>query len=63
MRGIDADFQRLQPVAFDQPLECKRVGIRRNEAVDLRECGGLALAEIGPQDAALLHDRIARRAA
>ena len=55
---IDADFERLQPVAIDHALERERVGRRRDEAVELRERRRLAGAEIGPQDAALLHDRI-----
>jgi hypothetical protein len=58
MCRIDAHFQRLQPVAFNQTLECKSVGIGRNKAVDFRKRRRLAFAEIGPQDAALLHDGI-----
>ena len=58
MRRIDADFERLQPVARHQPLERKGVRIRRDEAVDFRKCRRLALAEIRPEDAALLDDGI-----
>ena len=54
VRRIDADFQRLQPVAVHVALERKRVAVRRDEAVDLRKRRRLALAEIGQDDAALL---------
>ena len=55
---IDADFERLQPVAIDHALEGEGVGARRNEAVKIRKCRRLAGAEIGPDDAALLDHRI-----
>ncbi len=55
---IDADFERLQPVAIDHALEREGVGGRRDEAIEVRKCRRLAVAEIGPQDAALLHHRI-----
>ena len=55
---IDADFERLQPVAIDHALEGEGVGRRRDEAVEIRKCRRLAGAEIGPQDAALLDHRI-----
>ena len=58
MRRIDADLERLQPVAVDVALERKRVGVRRDEAVDLGKRRRLAFAEIGPEDAALLDHRI-----
>src|SRR5215470_9911381 len=58
MRGVDADLQRLQPVAVDHALECKCVGVGRGEAVEVRECRRFARAHVGEQDAALLHDRI-----
>ncbi len=54
MRRIDADFQRLQPVAVEMALEREGVAVGRDEAVDLRKCRRLAFAEIGPEDAALL---------
>ena len=54
MRRIDADLERLQPVAVDVALERKRKGIRRDKAVDLRKCRGLAFAQISPEDSALL---------
>src|SRR5215212_4820557 len=58
MRGVDADLKRLQPVAVDVALECKRMAVRRDEAVDLGKCRRLALAQIGPEDAALLQHGI-----
>ena len=35
VRGIDADLERLQPVAVDVALERKGVAVGRDEAVDL----------------------------
>ena len=58
MHRVDADFERLQPVAVDHALEGEGVGGRRDEAVEIRKCRRLARAEIGPQDAALLDQRI-----
>ena len=58
VRGIDADFQRLQPVAVDEALEREGVRGRRDEAVEMRERRRLARAHIGEQDAVLLHHRI-----
>src|SRR5258708_33191489 len=55
VRRIDADFERLQPVAVDVALECKSMAIRRDKTVDLRKCRRLAFAEISPEDAAFLH--------
>ena len=54
VRRIDADFERLQPVAVDVALERERIGVGRDEAVDLGKRRRLAFAEIGPEDAALL---------
>src|SRR5205823_151182 len=54
MRGIDSDLERLQPVAIDVALESEGVGIRRDEAVDLRKRRRLALSQIGPEDSAFL---------
>src|SRR5690348_5796352 len=56
--GIDADLERLQPVAIDHALERKGVGVRRDKAVEVRQRRRLAAAEISEQDAALLDDRI-----
>mgnify|MGYP003350065817 CR=1 FL=1 len=50
--------QRLQPVALDHALEGEGVARRRNEAIEVRESGRLATAEICEQDAALLDDRV-----
>src|SRR5260221_14469790 len=58
MRRIDADLERLQPVAIDVALECEGMAIRRDETIDFRKRRRLALAEIRPQDAALLDHRI-----
>ena len=58
MRRIDADLERLKPVALDEPLEGERIGVGRDEAVDFREGGRLALTEISPQNPAALHHRI-----
>ena len=55
---VDADFERLQPVAVDHALEGEGVGRRRDEAVEIGKRRRLAAAEIGPQDAALFDDRI-----
>ena len=54
MRRIDADLERLQPVAADVALERKRIGIGCDEAVDFRKRRRLAFAEIRPEDSALL---------
>ncbi len=58
MRRIDADLQRLQPVALDQALEGEGVVVGRDEAVEMRESRRLARPHIGEQDAALLDHRI-----
>ena len=55
---IDADFERLQPVAIDHAFESESVRRRRDEAVELRECRRLAGPEIRKQDAALFDDRV-----
>ena len=54
VRRIDADFQRLQPVAIDVALERKGMAVGRDETVDLRKRRRFAFAEISPEDAALL---------
>ncbi len=58
MGRIDANLKRLQPVAFDEPLEGKHVAVRRNETIQIREGRRLALAHVGPQNAGPLHHRI-----
>ena len=58
VRRIDADFQRLQPVAIDVALERKGMAVGRDEAVDLRKRRRFAFAQISPEDAALLDHRI-----
>src|SRR5262245_35532527 len=60
-RGVDrvnADFERLQPVAIDHPLEREGVAVGRNEAVEMRKCRWLTGSEIGEQDSVLLHPRL-----
>ena len=59
VRRIDADLQRLQPVALDQALEGEGVRAGRQEAVEVGEGGRFAFAEIGEDDAVLHDDRIA----
>src|ERR1700688_934540 len=54
MRRVDADFQRLQPVAVDMALEGEGVAVGRDKTVDLGKGWRLAFAEIRPEDAALL---------
>src|SRR5712671_4717700 len=58
MRRIDADLERLQPVAIDVALEREGMAIGRDETIDFRKRRRLALAEIGPEDAAFLDHRI-----
>src|SRR5258708_12572265 len=58
VRRIDADLERLQPVAADQALECEGVAIRRHKTVDFRKRRRLPFAEIRPENAALLDHRI-----
>src|SRR6185295_16724678 len=52
VRGIDADLERLEPVAGHVALERKRMRAGCDEAIYLGECRRLTLAEIGPEDAA-----------
>src|SRR5215467_8415129 len=58
VRRIDADLERLQPVAVDHALEREGVACRRDETIEMRERRRLARPEISEQDAALLHHRI-----
>ena len=55
---IDADFERLQPVAIDHALEGEGVRVRRDEAVEMRKRRRLARPHVGEQDAALFHHRV-----
>ena len=57
---VDADLERLQPVAIDHALEREGVGVGRDEAVEMRKGRRLARAQIGEQDAAPLDHRIGR---
>ena len=58
MHRVDADFERLQPVAVDQSLKREGVRRRRDEAVEMRKRRRFARPQIAEQDAALLDDRI-----
>ena len=58
VRRIDADLERLQPVAIDHALEREGVAVGGDEAIEVRERRRLARPHIGEQDAALLHHRI-----
>src|SRR5207302_6897438 len=58
VRRIDADLERLQPVAVPVPLERKGVLLRRDEAVEVWERRRFAGAEIGEEDAASFRHRI-----
>lgn len=40
MRRIDADFERLQPIAIPKPFEGERMRFRRNETIERRACRG-----------------------
>src|SRR5258708_698623 len=59
VRRIDADFQRLKPVAAPVALERKGVAVGRDKTVEFGERRRLAFAEIRPQNAALLDHGIA----
>src|SRR5438046_5348737 len=58
MRRVDADLERLQPVAVPVPLEREGVLVGRDEAVEPRKRRRLAGAEIGEEDAASFSERI-----
>ena len=58
VRRIDADFQRLQPVAVDQALEGEGMRAGGEEAVEVGEGGGVAFTQIGEDDAVLHHDGV-----
>src|SRR6516165_4138422 len=49
VRGIDADLERLQPVAVNHPFESEGVRMRRDEAVETRKIRGRAAAHIREQ--------------
>src|SRR5260370_41141701 len=56
--GIDADFERLEPVARDMSLEREGVGVGRDKTVKACKRGWLAGAQIGEQDAVAFANRI-----
>ena len=59
VRRIDADLQRLQPVALDQALEREGMGRGREEQVELGKGRGLAVAQPAEHDAVLDDHRVA----
>ena len=61
MGGVDADLERLQPVALPQALERENVGLRRPETVEIRKSGRLVRAHVREHDAVLLDHRIGGR--
>ena len=58
VRRIDADFQRLQPIALDQALEGEGVRAGRQKTIEVGKGRCFAVAEIGEDDAVLHHDRV-----
>ena len=55
VRRINADLQRLQPVALKQALEGKGVRAGGDKAIELRKRRWLAFAQIGKDDAGALY--------
>jgi hypothetical protein len=62
VRRVDADFERLQPIAIPVALERERIFLRGDEAVEVWKSRRLAGAQIGEQHAALLHHRAGAQA-
>src|SRR5690606_34931645 len=62
MRGVDADFECLQPVAVDVSLEGERVVLGRDEAVEFGKRRRLARTHVGEHDAVAFDARVRRRA-
>src|SRR5580658_7808275 len=58
MGGIDANFERLEPVARDMSLESEGVGVGRDETIKVRKRRRLAGSQIGEQDAVAFANRI-----
>ena len=56
--GVDADFQRLQPVALPEAFEGEDMAAGRPETIEIGEVRRLVRAHIGEDDAVLLDDRI-----
>ena len=61
MGGVDADLERLQPVALPQTLEREDVGLGRPETVEAGKIGRLVRAHVREDDAVLLDHRIGGR--
>ena len=58
MGRINPDFERLQPVAVDQPLKGKDMAFGCDKTVKLRESRGLTFAKIGEYDAIFFNNRV-----
>src|ERR1700691_4717007 len=58
VRGVDTDFERLQPVAGPVTLEREDVAFGRDETVEFRKGRRFAFTHISPEDGALLPHRI-----
>ena len=61
MGGVDADLERLQPVALPQTLEREDVGLGRPETVEAGKTGRIVRAHVHEDDAVLLYHRIGGR--
>ena len=59
---VDADFQRLQPVAFPPALPGEAVGLRRGETVEVRQGLWFPLPQPGEDHAVAFEARIRRLA-
>src|SRR5262249_15150435 len=59
VRRIDADLERLQPVAFHESLEGEAVAVGRDKAVEIRQGRRCAGAEIGKDQPVDVAPRIA----
>ena len=55
---VDADLERLQPVAVNHALERESVAIGGDETIEMRKRRRFTVTQIGEQDAALLDHRI-----
>ena len=58
MGRVNAHFQRLQPVALEQALEGKHMGVGGDKTVELGEGRCLTLAQVGKHNAGALDHRI-----
>jgi len=58
MSRIDADFERLQPIARNVPLEYEGVRCGRDKTIKVGKCRWLARPHVGKDDAVAFTDRI-----